>query len=142
MDAQERFLVLVEDNPADQRLLLRALKRAGIDVRVVVLQDGLEAVDYLKELARPLPAVVFLDINLPRLDGLEVVKRLREMDRTKRLPVVMLTTSDEVSDVERSYAYGANSFVRKPIDSEEFDGVVKQLLSYWLELNHIPPSPE
>lgn len=142
MDAQERFLVLVEDNPADQRLLLRALKRAGIDVRVVVLQDGLEAVDYLKELARPLPAVVFLDINLPRLDGLEVVKRLREMDRTKRLPVVMLTTSDEVSDVERSYAYGANSFVRKPIDSEEFDGVVKQLPSYWLELNHIPPSPE
>ncbi len=141
MEAPARFMVLVEDNPLDQKLMLRALKRAGIVSRIVVLADGLAAVDFLLDPRNGTPAVVLLDINLPRLDGLEVVKRLRADERTRLVPVVMLTTSDEASDLERSYAFGANSFVRKPVDSEEFDEVVRQLSAYWLELNRLPRAP-
>ncbi|MBL8613560.1 MAG: response regulator [Myxococcales bacterium] len=141
MEDAGRFMLLVEDNPLDQKLMLRALKRAGISARIVVLADGLEAVDFLLDPDNGLPAVVLLDINLPRLDGLEVVRRVRAEERTRLVPIVMLTTSDEASDLERSYAFGANSFVRKPVDSEEFDEVVRQLSAYWLELNRLPRSP-
>lgn len=141
MEDAGRFMLLVEDNPLDQKLMLRALKRAGISARIVVLADGLEAVDFLLDPDNGLPAVVLLDINLPRLDGLEVVRRVRAEERTRLVPIVMLTTSDEASDLERSYAFGANSFVRKPVDSEEFDEVIRQLSAYWLELNRLPRSP-
>ena len=140
------FILLVEDNADDVELTLRAFEKSQLADDVVVVRDGSEALDYLSgtgvhaERARSsMPAVVLLDLNLPKMDGLEVLKRIRANERTRRLPVVVLTSSNEERDVLRSYDLGANSFVRKPVDFVEFVEAARQLGLYWLVLNE--PSP-
>jgi two-component system response regulator len=129
------FIALIEDNPDDEALTLRALKRNGIANEIVVLRDGVEALDFLLDAAKPLPQLVLLDLKLPRIDGLEVLKRLRSEPRTQLLPIVILTSSSEERDVIEGYRLGANSYVRKPVDFDEFSESVRQLGLYWLVLN-------
>jgi two-component system, response regulator len=136
-------ILLVEDNPDDVRLTLRAFQKNHIANPVVVARDGVEALDYLfgpGAEARDLPAVMLLDLKLPRVDGLEVLRRVRAEPRTRLLRVVVLTSSREEPDVARSYANGANSYIRKPVDFEEFVTAVGQLGLYWLLLNESPPA--
>ncbi len=140
-----KCILLVEDNPQDEMLILRALKKINLANTVDVVRDGQQAVDFLfgeNEFAAPaaheLPAVVLLDIGLPRLSGLEVLGRLRADPRTRLLPVVMLTSSDEERDRVKSYQNGANSFVRKPLDFAEFAETVARLGIYWLATNEAP----
>jgi two-component system, response regulator len=145
--AQERFvntgvILLVEDNPDDVELTLRAFKKNNILNRVVVARDGVEALDYLfgaGSNGRDLPAVMLLDLKLPKVDGLEVLRRVRSDPRTRFLRVVVLTSSREDQDVSQSYASGANSYIRKPVDFDEFMTAVGQLGLYWLLLNETPP---
>jgi two-component system, response regulator len=146
MSAKNKPILLVEDNADDEALTLRALKRHNIGNPVVVARDGVEALDYLfgtgPHVGRDtgeLPQVMLLDLKLPRLDGLEVLKRVRADERTRRLPVVILTSSREERDVLRGYDLGANSYVRKPVDFTEFLESVRQLGLYWLILNEPPP---
>jgi len=141
-----RAILLVEDNPDDQELTRRALKNAKILNEIVVVQDGVEALDYLfgtgKYEGRDtsiLPQLVLLDLKLPKIDGLEVLKRLRADERTRLLPVVLLTSSREERDVMAGYSLGANSYVRKPVDFVQFQEAVRQLGLYWLLLNEPPP---
>jgi CheY-like chemotaxis protein len=141
----EDTILLIEDNPADEALTLRALKKANIANNVVVARDGVEAIDYLipenKDATQPkLPRLVLLDLKLPKLDGHEVLKRIRADARTQLLPVVILTTSVEDEDRLKGYRLGANSYVRKPVDFSEFAQAVAQLGLYWLVLNEQPPS--
>jgi CheY-like chemotaxis protein len=140
-------ILLVEDDPDDEALTVRALRRGGVQHALVVARDGVEALDYLfgagQHAGRDLavrPQVVLLDLKLPRLDGLEVLRRLRADDRTRLLPVVILTSSDEERDRIEGYRYGANSYVRKPVDYVEFAEAVRQLGLYWLLLNEPPPA--
>lgn len=143
----ERIILLVEDNPNDEALTLRALKKSNILNPVVVARDGAEALDYLfsrgaHQGRKPAgsPELVLLDLKLPKVDGLEVLRQLRADERTKLLPVVVLTSSVEEQDVMRGYALGANSYVRKPVDFDQFVDAVKQLGLYWLVLNQRPPN--
>jgi CheY-like chemotaxis protein len=137
-------ILLVEDNPADEALALRALNRNNISNPVIVARDGVEAIEHLTGKGDghsdgPLqPAVVLLDLMLPKMDGLQVLEKIRTNSATKHLPVVMLTTSDEESDMVRSYSLGVNSYVRKPVDFAEFSEAVSQLGLYWLLLNKLP----
>lgn len=133
-------IVLVEDNPDDVTLTLRALRKGEIASQVTVLRDGAEALDHLLLPGARLPDLVLLDINLPRLDGLEVLRRLRAEDRTSLLPVVVLTTSQEQQDIVSSYRLGANSYIRKPVDFDKFTEAVRALGVYWLSLNEAVPS--
>jgi len=142
----DKVILLVEDNPDDEALTLRALKRHNISNPVVLAHDGVEALDYLFGTGAhagrdpsELPQVMLLDLKLPRLDGLEVLRRVRADARTRLLPVVILTSSKEESDVVRGYDLGANSYVRKPVDFNEFLESVRQLGLYWLILNEAPP---
>lgn len=138
----ERPILLVEDNPDDEALTLRAFSKNRISNPVVVARDGVEALDYLfgtgshtgRDLA-VMPAVVLLDLKLPRIDGLEVLRRVRADERTKLMPVVILTTSKEQQDIFEGYTLGANSYIRKPVDFEKFIQAVGQLGLYWLVLN-------
>jgi CheY-like chemotaxis protein len=138
----EKFIMLVEDNPDDEELTLRALRQAKIVNEIVIAHDGSEAVDFLfgkgahagRDLAR-MPAVILLDLKLPKLDGLDVLKRLREDARTELIPVVVLTSSSEDEDMLKSYRSGANSYVRKPVQFSEFASAVSQLGLYWMLLN-------
>jgi CheY-like chemotaxis protein len=141
-----KTILLVEDNPDDEALAIRALKRHHISNEIVVARDGVEALDYLfgtgQYTGRDLslkPAVVLLDLKLPRVDGLEVLRRLREDERTKLLPVVILTTSNEEQDMLDSYSFGCNSYIRKPVDFIEFSEAIRQLGMYWLLMNEPPP---
>jgi len=139
-------ILLVEDNPADEALTLRALKKANIANKVVVARDGAEAVDYLTSsepdgAPRKLPQLVLLDLKLPKLDGHEVLKQIRANARTQLLPVVILTTSVEDQDRLDGYRLGANGYVRKPVDFSAFAETVTQLGLYWLVLNERPPLP-
>nr|WP_305891631.1 response regulator [Methylomonas sp. WSC-6] len=137
---------MVEDNPDDEALTLRALRKNNILNQVVVARDGVEALDYLfgtgahagRDAANQ-PQVILLDLKLPKLDGLEVLKRIRADIRTRLQPVVILTTSNEDRDIVGSYELGANSFIRKPVDFEQFMEAVRQLGLYWLVLNVSPP---
>ncbi len=139
-------ILLVEDNPDDVDLTLRAFERQHITDQVVVARDGVEALDYLSGTGKfadrdtsVLPAVILLDLKLPNVDGLGVLRRLRADDRTKLIPVVILTSSTEESDVARGYELGANSYVRKPVDFVQFSEAVRELGQYWLLLNEPPP---
>ncbi|MDA0672796.1 MAG: response regulator [Cyanobacteria bacterium] len=134
-----RSIVLVEDNPDDEFLARRALQRANIANQILVARNGQEALDLLFSLD-PLPSVVLLDLKLPKVDGLEVLRQLRGHPRTRRLPVVILTSSNEERDIVDSYDQGANSYVRKPVDFEQFSEAVRQLGLYWAVLNEpLPP---
>lgn len=136
-------LMLVEDNPDDVELTLRMLKRHHPGVRVQVAQDGVEALDQLhgpEAEQTPLPALVLLDLNMPRMGGLEVLRRIRSAVRTRLMPVVVLTTSGQETDIQASYLAGANSFVRKPVAFEAFEETVRMLGNYWLGLNLPPPA--
>ena len=140
----ESVILLVEDNPKDEALTLRALKKANIMNKVVVAHDGVEALDYLFATGadgsrNAPPQLILLDLKLPKLDGHEVLKRIRSDARTQPLPVVILTTSVEDRDLLEGYRLGANSYVRKPVDFAEFAQAVVQLGLYWLVLNEQPP---
>jgi two-component system response regulator len=147
--SHDSVILLVEDNPKDEELTLRALKKSNVMNPVVVARDGVEALDYL--FARgahanrdraAMPQVVLLDLKLPKVDGLEVLKALRADELTRRLPVVVLTSSLEEQDLIRSYNLGANSYVRKPVDFVQFIEAVRQLSLYWLILNATAPAKE
>ncbi len=142
-----RTILLVEDNPDDEALTLRALKRNNIKNSITVVRDGAEALDWLfargpyaERDPRIQPQVVLLDLKLPKVSGLEVLRAVREDPRTKRLPVVLLTSSKEDQDVAAGYDLGANSYVRKPVDFGEFAEAVRQLGLYWLVLNETAPT--
>lgn len=143
---RSQIILLVEDNPDDVELTLRAFERSKIGNEIVVARDGEEALDYLfatgVHVTRDvgvMPEVVLLDLKLPKVDGLEVLRRIRGDARTRRLPVVILTSSKEERDIVSSYDHGANSFVRKPVDFAEFLEAARQLGLYWLVVNEPPP---
>lgn len=146
MNVRGKIILLVEDNPDDEALAIRALKRNHIINEVVVAHDGVEALEYLfgtgtyeKRDTNVQPAVILLDLKLPRIDGIEVLRRLREDERTRLLPVVVLTTSNEERDMLNSYSLGCNSYVRKPVDFLQFSEAIRQLGMYWLLMNEPPP---
>jgi two-component system response regulator len=142
---KDKIILLVEDNPDDELLTLRALRKNNILNDIVVAHDGAEALDYLfgtgTHAGRDtsvMPQVILLDLKLPKVDGLEVLRRLRADERTRLLPVVILTSSDEEQDIIDSYNLGANSYIRKPVDFVQFSKAVRQLELYWLVLNQSP----
>lgn len=144
--ASTKTILLVEDNPDDEALTLRALSRNGLRHHVHVARDGVEALDYLfgrdgSEGLHPhqMPAVTLLDLKLPRVDGMEVLRRVRADERTKFLPIVILTSSKEEQDLIHGYGLGANSYIRKPVDFTQFMEAVRQVGAYWLLLNEDPP---
>jgi two-component system response regulator len=143
-----KVILLVEDNPDDEALTLRALRKHNVTNEVIVMRDGAEALDWLFSRGghanRPpdmVPQVILLDLKLPKVDGLEVLRRIRQDDRTKLLPVVILTSSKEEEDILNGYRLGANSYVRKPVDFVEFTDAVRQLGLFWLLLNEPPSQP-
>ena len=144
---KDKIILLVEDNSDDVELTLRSLKKHNISNEVVVVRDGAEALEYLfatgsyadRDMSI-MPAVILLDLKLPKVDGLEVLRRLRADERTELLPVVILTSSKEERDMINGYKLGANSYVRKPVDFIQFSEAVKQLGLYWLILNEPPPT--
>jgi CheY-like chemotaxis protein len=143
-----KLILLVEDNPTDEKLTVRAFKKSGVESEVIVVRDGAEALDFLfgtgSHAGRDvsvLPSVTLLDLNLPRISGLEVLKRIRADARTKALPVVILTASKEEEDLARGYALGTNAYVRKPVDFVQFAEAAKTLGVFWLQFNEqAPPS--
>lgn len=144
--ASPKTILLVEDNPDNEALAIRALKRHHVSNQVIVAHDGVEALEYLfctgMYAERDInfkPTVVLLDLKLPRVDGLEVLRRLREDDRTKLLPILVLTTSSEEQDMLNSYSLGCNSYIRKPVDFVQFSEAIRQLGMYWLLMNEPPP---
>jgi two-component system response regulator len=144
---KHKLILLVEDNPDDEALTLRALRRSSVPSDVFVARDGVEAISYLLDVCldsgvaeRPLPHVVLLDLKLPKLDGLGVLRRIRANERTRLLPVVILSSSDEEQDRLEGYSLGANSYVRKPVDFEQFLITAAQLGVYWLTVNESSPS--
>ena len=148
MDQMSKTILLVEDNPDDAKLTLRAFKRNNMLNPIVVARDGVEALDvlfargaYAERAGKPLPALIILDLKLPKLDGLGVLKAVRGDERTRLIPVVILTSSKEEQDLIRSYSLGVNSYLRKPVDFGEFVEAVRVLGIYWLIMNQ-PPPPE
>ncbi len=143
---ERKFILLVEDNPDDELLTMRALRTSQVANDIVVARDGAEALDFLfgsgayaGRDTEQVPELILLDLKLPKLDGLEVLQRIRSDKRTRHLPVVVLTSSDEEIDIIESYSRGANSYIRKPVDFDQFIESVKQLKLYWLVLNVPPP---
>ena len=144
---ENKMILLVEDNPDDEALTIRALKKNNIGNDLAVVRDGAEALEFLfctgayaDRDPNDRPQVILLDINLPKVDGLEVLRRIRADENTRLLPVVILTSSKEEQDMIRGYSLGANSYVRKPVDFDEFVEAVRQLGLYWLILNEAPPT--
>jgi two-component system response regulator len=142
----DRVIVLVEDNANDEELTLRAFRKSNIANRIVVVRDGAEALDYFfsrgvhaGRMAGEIAQLVLLDLKLPKIDGLDVLRALRADDRTRLIPIVVLTSSAEEQDLLRSYGLGANSYVRKPVDFTQFVEAVRQLGLYWLVINHAAP---
>jgi two-component system, response regulator len=138
-------ILLVEDNPDDELLTRRTLKKSNVCNEVVVARDGAEALDYLFATgthegrdSSALPQVILLDLDLPKVDGLEVLRRIRSNERTKRMPTVIFTSSEDQEDLVNSYGLGANSYVRKPLDLAQFRAAVQQLGLYWVVLNEVP----
>jgi len=143
----DKKILLVEDNPDDEALTLRALKKHNIANQVVVVRNGAEALEWLfatgahaDRAAAELPSVVLLDLKLPKVDGLKMLRRIRAHERTRLLPVVILTSSSEQKDLVESYSLGANGHVRKPVDFNQFSEAVRQLGLFWLILNEPPPA--
>ena len=142
----KKIILLVEDNPDDELLAIRALKKNNISNEVVVARDGVEALDYLfgtgahagRDMSE-MPQIILLDLKLPKIDGFEVLRRLRSDERTELLPVVVLTSSREEQDLTESYSLGANSYIRKPVNFTRFTEAIRQLGLYWLLLNESPP---
>ena len=146
---QNKVVLLVEDNPDDEALTLRALRKHNLANEIIVARDGQEALDYLfgegEHAGRDihsLPQVILLDLKLPKVDGLQVLEQLRNTEHTRNVPVVVLTSSSQEQDMMRSYDLGANSYVRKPVDFEEFLEAARQLGLYWLVLNEVPYARE
>ncbi|MBN1435707.1 MAG: response regulator [Sedimentisphaerales bacterium] len=145
----DQTILLVEDNVDDELLTIRAFKKNNISNVVSVARDGAEALDYLFARGqykdrdpKVMPALILLDLNLPKIDGLEVLRQIRSDERTKLLPVVILTSSTEEQDVIKGYKSGANSYIKKPVDFAQFSEAVRQLGLYWLVLNQLPPQNE
>jgi len=143
---EDKMMLIVEDNPDDEALTIRALKKNNIGNRLVVVRDGVEALDFLfctgnysERDPLDLPQAILLDLKLPKVDGLEVLRRIRADERTSPLPVVILTSSKEEQDLVQSYRNGANSYVRKPVDFNQFLEAARHLGLYWLVLNEVPP---
>lgn len=143
---KDKIILLVEDNPDDVELTIRAFRKNHISNEVIVAKDGAEALAYLQGVGmyagrdvRDMPVVVLLDLKLPKIDGLEVLKIIRQNEITKLLPVVILTSSAEQNDVINGYNMGANSYIRKPVDFEQFTEAIKSLGLYWLVWNEPPP---
>lgn len=141
-----KFILLVEDNPDDEALTLRALRKNNITNEVVVARDGVEALDFLFSTGayngrdlHEMPALVLLDLKLPKVDGLEVLRRARSSDLTRRLPVVVLTSSREEGDISNSYQLGASSYIVKPVDFLKFMEIIRTVGQYWLTMNEPPP---
>ena len=146
-DDKDQPILMVEDNPDDELMTLEALRENNICNEVTVVRDGAEALDFLfasgaysDRDTKVMPVLVLLDLKLPKLDGLEVLKRLRADERTQMIPVVILTSSDEEKDMINGYKFGVNSYVRKPVDFDRFTEAVKQLGLYWLIMNETPPN--
>jgi len=146
---QNKVVLLVEDNPDDEALTLRALRKHNLANEIIVARDGQEALDYLfaegVHVGRDiydLPQVILLDLKLPKIDGLQVLEQLRKTDHTRNVPIVVLTSSSQEQDMVRSYDLGANSYVRKPVDFEQFLEAARQLGLYWLVLNEVPYARE
>jgi two-component system response regulator len=144
---ENKVILLVEDNPRDEALTLRALKKSHVVNEIVVARDGVEALDYIFGTGiyagrdtSEMPQVILLDLKLPKVDGLQVLRELRADERTRRLPVVVFTSSSEEQDLINSYNLGANSYVRKPVDFEQFLEATNQLGLYWLVLNQAAPT--
>ena len=145
--AVTKVILLVEDNPDDEALTLRAMRKNNIANEIVVARDGAEALAYIfgtgkyegRDL-RETPQVILLDLNLPKIGGLEVLKRIRSDERTALYPIVILTSSKEERDLVESYRFGANSYIRKPVDFTQFSEAIRQLGLYWLVLNEVPDS--
>jgi two-component system, response regulator len=142
---KKKIILLVEDNPDDQKLAFLAFERCHIPTKIVAVQDGKEALDYLFRTGpysqrdpETMPAVILLDLNLPRLSGLDVLKKIRGDRRTQLLPVVILTSSQEEEDILACYHLGANSYIRKPVDFDQFTEAARQMGTYWLLLNETP----
>jgi two-component system response regulator len=143
---EDKMILLVEDNPDDEALTLRALKKNHIGNEVFVVRDGAEALDFLfcteayaDRDPHDMPQIILLDLKLPKVDGLEVLGRIRADERTRLLPVVILTSSNEEQDLLEGYKKGANSYIRKPVDFNQFADAIRQLGLYWLVLNEPPP---
>ena len=139
MTDMTKLILLVEDDPDHEALTIRALKKSNMLNEVIVARDGEEAVNLLCGPNPIKPQVILLDLKLPKLDGLEVLKQIRDCDKTRTLPVVVLTSSDEERDVVRSYQLGVNSYIRKPVNFNDFAEATRQLGMYWLVLNECPP---
>lgn len=145
----DKVILLVEDNPDDEELTLRALKKNNIQNDMIIARDGAEALDYLfgtgayagRDVSK-MPSVTLLDLKLPKIDGLEVLRRIRADERTKLLPVVILTSSKEEQDLIDGYRLGANSYIQKPVDFAQFAEAIRELGLYWLVLNEPPPRRE
>jgi two-component system response regulator len=142
---ETKIILLVEDNPDDEMLTMRALKKNNIMNEVVIARDGAEALDYLFSIGKYTGgdliqklAVILLDLKLPKIDGMQVLRRIRNNEKTKLLPVVILTSSKEEQDLINGYKFGANSYIRKPVDFDKFVEAVRQLGLYWLVLNEVP----
>ncbi len=143
---RQKIILLVEDNPDDELLAIRALRKNNIENEIVVARDGVEALDFLfgrgeysgRDLSN-MPQIILLDLKLPKIDGLEVLRTIRNDERTRLLPVAVLTSSKEENDLVNSYSLGANSYIRKPVDFDQFCESVRQLGLYWLVLNEPPP---
>ena len=145
---EERIILLVEDNPDDVDLTLRALKKNNITNKIIIAKDGVEALDYLNGTgmyagrdAKELPVVIMLDLKLPKMNGLEVLRNIRQNELNRLIPVVILTSSAEQKDVVEGYRLGANSYIRKPVDFEQFVEAIKILGLYWTLWNEPPPRP-
>ena len=145
MNMSKKHILLVEDNPDDEALALRALKKSNVANEISIARDGVEALEYIfcegeyrERDVHQLPVVILLDLKLPKVDGLEVLKRIKEHERTRRIPVVVMTSSSEEHDIVSSYDFGANSYIRKPVDFNQFTEAVAQLGLYWLVMNEVP----
>ena len=140
----DNVILLVEDDPDHEALAIRALRKANVANEIIVAHDGAEALDYMKgvvEGSNTVPQLVLLDLKLPKVEGLDVLRNIRANDKTALLPVVVLTSSDEERDIVASYRLGVNSYIRKPVNFSDFAEATRQLGMYWLLLNQCPPTP-